>query len=639
MNLKMKIKLQIILMVLLIFFIDIFMESQILNALWEGIEALINFILLFLDDLLNNELSFINLIFLFIILGWIMVIFIGFKSKLSARYYRKVIRTIYSFVFILNIIVIRSYLRFENTSDGEWFIYIVSMLLINLYFSLMLKIARTRHSSGKRQKKTVPKDKKRSARKDSTRNRIYTLEEGTFKKGGMSVLKLAHDNISPHDQYLVKIPRHDGPNKYETCLEKLKLEAEILKRCDHPNIVKFISSYTMENEFFLIMELIKGSELDEIYNQKENINAKKATEDEIITLTINILNGLHYLHERIGYIHRDINPSNIMISNNNEVKIIDFGTIAKRESQTVNFEEGSIHWDEPKKGTIVFTQGYASPEQELYGVSHIESDFFSVGAVMYFLATGQVPQYFQRVRHMPLGPFPKIPEGIGFSKELIDIIVKATDNDPNKRYLSAFEMRTNLEKLLFRPKTQHHYPHTSPSDHLQFIPPHDRIQDQDFSPYPYPIMVMHCSSCGYEIPPHTNFCRHCGSPQNSQMVNIGPISQYSGKYTTARLDFGFSSYGIEKLRFIGTEVNNPDIITLNDPENLMDHKHLMIFKEIGKYCIMSLDPKTEFYFHNGTTFQGITKFYPEDGDWFSIGYIADENRPYFPFSFHLTNVQ
>jgi len=270
------------------------------------------------------------------------------------------------------------------------------------------------------------------------------IDDKEFEVGGMSILKLAHDNINLARKYIAKVPRKDGPNRYETCLEKLKLEADVLSKCYHPNIVKHVASFERNKEFHLIIEYVDGNTLDELYNQEENINAPKLNKKSIIQIIIPVLEGLTHLHNDVKYIHRDINPSNIMLSATGRVVIIDFGTVKKREEKITTLREATQIWEEPKKGTIIFTKGYASPEQELYGVTHVQSDIFGVGAVMYFLTTGHAPQYFQRIPGMPLGPFPEIPQNLGFSDRFINIVKKATNNDPRLRYQSTEEMMSAL---------------------------------------------------------------------------------------------------------------------------------------------------------------------------------------------------
>jgi len=747
---------------------------------------------------------------------FIFILFKPFYSKKGLKHLNTLILMFIIFIYFFTFWFFIDYLFSENL---EWIIiFIIPMYLIFLHFYMNIDT----YSLG------IP---------GTVHERIFTFEEESFRVGGMSILKFAHDNNNPKSKYIAKIPRGDGPNKYETCLEKLLLESEVLKQCDHRNIVRYVDSFERGSEYYLVLEYVDGSNLDELYSRDESANVEPLDEQRIRYYTLELLEALDYFHDNIGYIHRDINPTNIMIRSNGDLVLIDFGTIKKRESALSYFEEGSIEWEEPKKGTIIYTKGYASPEQELYGVSHIQSDIYSVGSVIYFLATGHVPQYFQRMRHMPLGPFPEIPPSLGFSDELINIVKIATDNDPKNRYQSAREMIIALQggSIVDRyssfamdpydsfkppdhsniPSPSYHTPdprsvpvaispipdpaqmiipdtfssnipdpaqngyidysshipdpsQLSTTDHdLSYIPDPSQVSDFDLisghspdqhlmtpDPLPSPtipltdglvinsdhkIMTMHDSlnNSFDEVTPilssmvyseeivqdkDSDPSHHSAgiprdedseiildenpsefvlvpvqndkeilendeydaddsdfidvlvevdssdelkdtSPSHIRLISEGPVENHHGDpnfidmYSGNRpiqehlglqkmesvlnidmdaiINFGHMQIKVKPPIIIGKEANDSGVISLNDPENLLRDKHLLVSKMDDVFKLKSCEPDTCFYTLQKDGYWEIFEWFPRDGEWFALGYINDENRPYYPFQFKL----
>ncbi len=321
--------------------------------------------------------------------------------------------------------------------------------------------------------------------------------------------------------------------------------------------------------------------------------------------------------------------------------------VKEREKRRTILEEASKKWEAPKKGTIVFTKGYASPEQELYGVSNIQSDIYSVGAVIYFLATGHVPQYFQRVRNMPLGDFPQISEGLGFSKQLINIVKKATENEPEKRFRNAREMFVALdypdyisqEKSL--PANKPYREKTSPKTERKKRIPHKKKTPLRVKKLKKPIKPKIPSpsiSPGEIWEPaardSTNF-NYVSPEELLENIDTNASAPFDESSTDGIpiINFGEDSYVIVPPMFIGKERNNPEVVPVNDPLNLLHEKHVAILDDDGRYCLKSLDWERPFFHIHERGIDEKRIYYPKEGDWFSLGYVEEEERPYMIFRF------
>ncbi len=233
-------------------------------------------------------------------------------------------------------------------------------------------------------------------------------------------------------------------------MERFEREARAASSLDHPNICTIYEVGEHEGRTFLAMQLLEG------INLRDHIAGRPLRLELLLDIGIQIADALEAAHAR-GIIHRDIKPSNIFITPRGQVKLLDFG-LAKITSEPVNFgasaaEGSTVSWDPiSTPDSVIGTVGYMSPEQALGKELDSRCDLFSLGAVLYEMATGVVPfagsttaAIFDAILNkQPVSPLhlnPVLPE------ELDHIIRKALEKDREVRYQTAAEVQADLKRL------------------------------------------------------------------------------------------------------------------------------------------------------------------------------------------------
>lgn len=201
-------------------------------------------------------------------------------------------------------------------------------------------------------------------------NKDYTLGK-QLGRGTWGVVRLGHNNLT-NEQVAIKIADRDNCVKFFT-------EIEILKNCDHPNIVKYIDNYQDDRCYYLVMEYLPFGEL---YKYIEN---QSIDEYEARIIFIQLLNAIEYCHN-MSIAHLDIKLENILISNKTEdhdkiiIKLIDFGMSFCGPSETlINLFCGSLHYCCPE---IIKKQTY----------NPFKADIWSMGTVLYIMLVGRFPR-------------------------------------------------------------------------------------------------------------------------------------------------------------------------------------------------------------------------------------------------------
>ncbi|HET7453548.1 MAG TPA: protein kinase [Thermoanaerobaculia bacterium] len=236
-------------------------------------------------------------------------------------------------------------------------------------------------------------------------------------------------------------------------LERFKREARAASSLNHPGICTVYAIEQHDGRPFIVMELIKGSTL------AEKMGRQPFPVAQLLDYGIQIADALESAHSK-GIAHRDLKPANFMVNDRGQVKILDFG-LAKVE-QTAAAERGSedsqLVTEAPRggpltvAGTVMGTVHYMSPEQTRGQLTDARTDLFSLGAVLYQMATGEMPfqgdtdaVVFEAILNRSPKPLGEVNSAM--PAELGAILEKALEKDRQLRYQSATDLKTDLLRL------------------------------------------------------------------------------------------------------------------------------------------------------------------------------------------------
>ncbi|MBN80503.1 MAG: hypothetical protein CMJ70_10220 [Planctomycetaceae bacterium] len=198
--------------------------------------------------------------------------------------------------------------------------------------------------------------------------------------GGMGTVYRARDTTLQRD-VAIKVLNDDSTND-PASLERFKREAKAVAGLSHPNVISLFDFTEAEGVHYAVMEFARGNTLD------DHLANGPISRNDAVELATGMARGLAAAH-RAGIVHRDIKPSNVFLTEDNDVKLLDFGLATSRQSLELSDETMSAVDLQTKVGTIMGTVGYMSPEQVRGAPSDKRSDIFSFGAVLYEMLTGQ----------------------------------------------------------------------------------------------------------------------------------------------------------------------------------------------------------------------------------------------------------
>src|SRR5215469_1969153 len=269
-------------------------------------------------------------------------------------------------------------------------------------------------------------------------------------RGGMGLVYKAEDLRLGRYVALKLLPHFLASNPQ--ALQRFDREARAASALNHPNICAVYEIDESENLHFIAIELIEGETL------KDRIGRGPLETTGLLSIAIEICSALEAAHS-VGIIHRDIKPSNILLTAQGHAKLLDFG-VAKRvglgserqEDSLVPIPATAFELRLTSPGAALGTVAYMSPEQANGQEVDARSDLFSLGAVLYEMATGKHPfpgtdtaEVLRAIQVQSPVSVKRINPAVPF--ELIRITAKAMEKDRARRYQAAGAMRTDLEML------------------------------------------------------------------------------------------------------------------------------------------------------------------------------------------------
>lgn len=250
-------------------------------------------------------------------------------------------------------------------------------------------------------------------------------------EGGFSRTYLANDLFLSGVQYAVKHFTFSSSNQNEvvTAKQLFQREVTILKNLNgHPQIPKFYEYLEENQEFYLVQQYIQGNTLS-----KEIKSRQKLEEPEVIKILDKLINILLFVHSN-NIIHRDIKPDNIIVDENDNLFLIDFGAVKEIIVKNTRLQ---------KPGTQIYTQGY-SPVEQMRGYPQFNSDIYALGMTLIEAITGLEPQA------LTIDSLGEVVwrDKADVSNWLASILSKMVSYESSARYQSVAELRQDLNANL-----------------------------------------------------------------------------------------------------------------------------------------------------------------------------------------------
>jgi serine/threonine protein kinase len=237
--------------------------------------------------------------------------------------------------------------------------------------------------------------------------------------GGFGTVYLAHDTWIDK-KVAIKVPHRQGLDFGE-----LLREPRLLASVSHPNIVSITTAEKQDNIFFIVMEYVHGETLENLIALNGPLELNRA-----LDFTCQICNAVDHAH-RQGVIHRDLRPANVLVTENDMLKVADFGTS--------RYLEIAAHGT-----TVIGSPPYMAPEQ-FHGKAVFASDIYSVGVTMYQMLTGALPYEtpapadLDKLMSGELVTAPRL-KNPSIPKALNDIVMRAMAPDVTARYQRAADL-------------------------------------------------------------------------------------------------------------------------------------------------------------------------------------------------------
>lgn len=263
-------------------------------------------------------------------------------------------------------------------------------------------------------------------------------------EGGMGIVYRAEQKNPSRDVALKVIK--PGAASYHS-LRRFKREAEVLGRLHHPGIAQIYEAGTADAGFgplpFFAMELIQGRPIVD-YADRHRLNANQR-----LGLMVQVCDAVEHAHER-GILHRDLKPGNILVDQNGQAKVLDFGVARLMDSDAHLTRQTDM-------GQLIGTLAYMSPEQAVADHKALDrrSDVYALGVILYELLSSRLPyathgkamhEVVRAIREQDPAPLSTIHGN--YRGDIDTIVAKALEKDRARRYASAAELAADIRRYL-----------------------------------------------------------------------------------------------------------------------------------------------------------------------------------------------
>ena len=259
----------------------------------------------------------------------------------------------------------------------------------------------------------------------------YNLEQILGKGSVATVYKATNANGEPV-AFKLLTPKYGTSSR--AVQVRFEREAETMARLDHPNIVRVLDSGHINGNAFMAMAYVKGKTLETLFSRRNGFQPLVTTE-----IGWQVAAALNYAWKE-GVVHRDVKPSNILVTKDGHVFLTDFGIARITDGPQIT-----------STGTIVGTAAYIAPEQVLHNVKpNGQSDLYSLGVTLYRMATGRLPFLGTGAQMMQAHAYEDPPDFKKLDRvpsDLQTIITTAMAKDPADRYPDGHTMAQALLEL------------------------------------------------------------------------------------------------------------------------------------------------------------------------------------------------
>src|SRR6056297_2394011 len=263
-------------------------------------------------------------------------------------------------------------------------------------------------------------------------NRYKIIKE--IGRGGMAIVYSARDTLLERTVALKMLrPEYKSDSEF---IDKFRQEAKAVAKLSHPNVVSIYDIVVDEDKIYLVMEIIEGETLKDIIKRRGKLSIAESLEFAgQIAAALSIAHGNQI-------VHCDIKPQNIILTDDMEVKITDFGIARAVTSSTSAVTE-----------TVVGSAHYFSPEQAKGGKIKAYSDIYSLGVVLYEMTTGELPFHGDSpisvaLKHIQQQQVEPAQINKDITDEVNSLIMKAIAKEPADRFQDAYEIREQITYCL-----------------------------------------------------------------------------------------------------------------------------------------------------------------------------------------------